>query len=48
MLPELGDLPASCQLIEGAFWRRAYARHDRARLRGAVWAVLANRLLMAP
>lgn len=44
---ELGGLPAGCQLIEGAFWRRAYARHDRARLRAAVWAFLAGRMLSA-
>lgn len=41
----LGDLPAGCRLIEGAFWRRPIARHDRRRLRSAVWAALAERLL---
>lgn len=41
----LGDLPANCELAEGAFWRRPIARHDRARLRAAVWAILADRLL---
>jgi 2-phospho-L-lactate transferase/gluconeogenesis factor (CofD/UPF0052 family) len=40
-----GELPAECQLIEGAFWRRPIARHDRRRLRGAVWAALTDRLL---
>lgn len=44
----LGDLPAGCQLIEGAFWRRPIARHDRSRLRAAVWAALSERLLMHP
>ncbi|MEO7192966.1 MAG: gluconeogenesis factor YvcK family protein [Vicinamibacterales bacterium] len=41
----LGSLPPTCQVIEGAFWRRPIARHDRSRLRGAVWAALADRLL---
>jgi uncharacterized cofD-like protein len=41
----LGELPAECQVIEGDFWRRPIARHDRKRLRGAVWAALADRLL---
>jgi uncharacterized cofD-like protein len=40
-----GDLPIECQVIEGAFWRRSIARHDRKRLRAAVWAALADRLL---
>ena len=42
----LGDVPASCQVVEGEFWRRPIARHDRRRLRSAVWAVLADRMLM--
>jgi uncharacterized cofD-like protein len=42
----LGDVPAGCQVIEGEFWRRSIARHDRRRLRSAVWAILADRLLM--
>ncbi|MEZ5315871.1 MAG: YvcK family protein [Vicinamibacterales bacterium] len=42
----LGELPARCQVVEGAFWRRSIARHDRRRLRAAVWAILADRLLM--
>lgn len=41
----LGHLPDSCLLVEGPFWRRSIARHDRRRLRGAVWALLAERLL---
>jgi uncharacterized cofD-like protein len=41
----LGDLPNGCQVIEGGFWGGSIARHDRARLRAAVWAVLAARLL---
>ncbi len=41
----LGDLPAHCELLEGRFWLGAIARHDRRRLRAAIWAVLAKRLL---
>ena len=33
-----GRCPSGCQVIEGGFWRRSIARHDRARLRAAVWA----------
>jgi uncharacterized cofD-like protein len=38
----LGELPHGCELIAGAFWRGPIARHDRARLRSAVWASLAK------
>jgi len=41
----VGDLPAHCDLVEGRFWLGAIARHDRRRLRAAIWAVLAKRLL---
>jgi uncharacterized cofD-like protein len=43
---ELGDLPEGCHLIEGAFWCRTIARHHRSRLRAAVWAALAEHLLV--
>ena len=42
----LGSLPDGCEVIEGAFWRGTIARHDRSRLRTAVWAVLAKRLVL--
>ena len=42
---EIGDLPASCELVTGEFWCGDIARHDRRRLAQAVWAVLAKRLL---
>jgi len=42
---ERGDLPASCEVVEGEFWSAEIARHDRRRLAQAVWAVLAKRLL---
>jgi uncharacterized cofD-like protein len=41
----LGQLPSGCELIEGAFWQHSIARHHRRRLRAAVWAALADRLL---
>ncbi len=42
----IGQMPAGTQIVEGEFWRRPIARHDRRRLRSAVWAVLADRMLM--
>jgi len=39
---ELGELPLGCELIAGGFWGGPIARHDRARLRSAVWAALAR------
>jgi uncharacterized cofD-like protein len=42
---ELGQLPASCEIVLGDFWRGEIARHDRRRLAQAIWAVLARRLL---
>ena len=42
---ELGELPPTCELVEGEFWCDEIARHDRRRLAHAVWAVLAKRLL---
>ena len=42
---DLGTLPEGCELIEGGFWRGSIARHHRRRLRAAVWAALATRLL---
>ena len=44
----IGDMPPGCEIVEGAFWKGPIARHDRRRLRAAVWAVLANRLLLGP
>jgi hypothetical protein len=38
----LGDVPADCLVVEGAFWKASYARHHRRRLRAAVWATLAR------
>jgi uncharacterized cofD-like protein len=42
---ELGDVPDTCEVVSGPFWRADIARHDRRRLATAVWAVLARRLL---
>jgi len=41
----IGAMPPHVEVIEGGFWRRPIARHDRKRLRAAVWAALAGRLL---
>jgi uncharacterized cofD-like protein len=41
----LGPVPPTCKVIEGGFWRGAIARHDRRRLRAAVWPVIAGKLL---
>lgn len=41
----LGAMPDRTQVLEGEFWLGRIARHDRRRLRAALWAVLANRLL---
>ncbi len=41
----VGRLPGSVQIIEGEFWRRSIARHDRRRLRSAVWTALADGIL---
>jgi uncharacterized cofD-like protein len=42
---EIGDVPASCEVVTGDFWCGEIARHDRRRLAQAVWAVLSRRLL---
>ena len=42
---DIGDVPASCEVVTGEFWCGEIARHDRRRLATAVWAVLARRLL---
>ena len=42
---EIGEVPASCEVVSGEFWCRDIARHDRRRLAHAVWAVLSKRLL---
>jgi uncharacterized cofD-like protein len=41
---ERGDVPETCEVVEGEFWSEEIARHDRRRLAQAVWAVLAKRL----
>lgn len=45
---QAGALPPSCEVIEGAFWDGAIARHSRRRLSYAIWSVIARRLLDAP
>ncbi len=41
----VGTLPDGCELVEGPFWRRDIARHDRRRLAFALWAALSARLM---
>ena len=41
----LGEVPDGCEVVQGEFWCREIARHDRRRLAQAVWAILARRLL---
>ena len=41
----LGTLDRSVEVVEGRFWCREIARHDRRRLSLAVWSVLSARLL---
>lgn len=41
---ELGDVPPTCEVVSGDFWRKDIARHDRRRLAEAVWAVLVMRV----
>ncbi len=42
---EIGDMPGTCEVVQGEFWCHEIARHDRRRLAQAAWAVLARRLL---
>ena len=42
---QVGKLPDHCELVGGSFWTGDIARHHRARLAYAVWAVLSRRLL---
>jgi uncharacterized cofD-like protein len=42
---ELGNIPKTCELMEGDFWCDEIARHDRRRLATAIWVVLGKRLL---
>jgi uncharacterized cofD-like protein len=41
---KVGRLPGETALVEGDFWTRPIARHDRRRLAYALWAVMATRL----
>jgi uncharacterized cofD-like protein len=42
---EVGEMPSTCEVVSGGFWRGEIARHDRRRLSQAVWAALARRML---
>jgi uncharacterized cofD-like protein len=38
----LGRMRPECLVVQGAFWNGPFARHQRRRLRAAVWAVLSR------
>ncbi len=42
---DVGDVPSTCEVIEGDFWTGEFARHSRRRLSYAIWSVIARRLL---
>jgi uncharacterized cofD-like protein len=42
---EVGNVPPTCEVVEGTFWDGAIARHARRRLSYAVWSVISRRLL---
>jgi uncharacterized cofD-like protein len=42
---QMGDVPASCEVVEGDFWVGDIARHSRRRLSYAIWSIVARRLL---
>jgi len=43
---ELGNVPSTCEVIEGGFWVGEIARHARRRLSYAIWSIIARRLLV--
>jgi uncharacterized cofD-like protein len=42
---EIGDVPSTCEVVEGGFWTGEFARHSRRRLSYAIWSIIAQRLL---
>jgi hypothetical protein len=42
----LGQVPATCQVVNGPFWQSEIARHDRRRLSYAIWAILSRYLIV--
>ena len=42
---EIGNVPSTCEVVEGAFWDGPIARHSRRRLSYAIWAIISRRLL---
>jgi hypothetical protein len=42
---ELGSIPSTCEVVEGAFWDGPIARHSRRHLSYAIWSVISRRLL---
>jgi len=41
----IGNVPSTCEVIEGDFWVGEIARHARRRLSYAIWSIIARRLL---
>ncbi len=42
---EIGSVPSTCEVVEGAFWDGPIARHSRRRLSYAIWSIISRRLL---
>ena len=42
---DVGSVPPSCEVVEGAFWDGTIARHSRRRLSYAIWSIVSRRLL---
>jgi len=41
----IGEVPPTCEVVEGPFWDGEIARHARRRLSYAIWSLIARRLL---
>jgi len=41
----IGEVPPTCEVVEGPFWDGEIARHARRRLSYAIWSIIARRLL---
>ena len=41
----IGEVPPTCEVVEGPFWDGEIARHARRRLSYAIWSIISRRLL---
>ena len=41
----IGEVPPTCEVVEGTFWDGEIARHARRRLSYAIWSIISRRLL---